>query len=472
MNKENTPQQFDSQTKNDTFFETLTVPIHNLSLSHRPANKSIDRPDRPTSILINEPVVMDMETKTITNVLLKSYEDFCRNAGLNFLEANNLKKMILANLKLTVQQKKEIYSKIYETNPYIDWEYIQKAHVNSLGDFFTCIIVCTLYIQFPEAEKYFRKEVSQDKLPLLHAILTDTIKAGLPVNIEQNLNMVVLSNLQNLAGFNVLEKYTSKIFSCPTWEKIQMLTSHMADYRFTGEQYAEALGWVLSHMKITDVFVNELQSFAMQKETISKAMEVKHIGTVKGRPRLSSKLDRSRTTLSVTIGNGNSMVAGDAADNFQNWVTRVRFPNTSSQRLQKRLYVVMCQPHIQHADVVNKITDANIAQLVLHHPVSRPDETVLTEVIQKLNIQQSPFPELTAFIRTCFRAFPQKNARELTLLKYMQLYMAAYQHNDLWKECWKAVYPLLSYQVIKDVEEFVKQNAFNQQAFIDIMHTE
>eukprot|EP00961_Rhodomonas_salina_P062154 834322-Rhodomonas_salina.1 len=61
-------------------------------------------------------------------------------------------------------------------------------------------------------------------------------------------------------------------------------------------------------------------------------------------------------------------------------------------------------------------------------------------------MQQAPFAELTLFMRSCFRAFPQKDLREMTLLKYMQLYLASYQHTDLWKSCWVSIHPLLSYQ--------------------------
>eukprot|EP00961_Rhodomonas_salina_P124218 1674352-Rhodomonas_salina.2 len=132
----------------------------------------------------------------------------------------------------------------------------------------------------------------------------------------------------------------------------------------------------------------------------------------------------------------------------------------------------MSQPHVDHAAAVTSVVDVNTCALALRCPIARPDENVLIDVIGKLNIQQTPYPELTLFMRSCFRAFPQKNLKELTLLKYMQLYMACYQHSDLWKTCWVAVYPLLSYQVIKDVEEFVKKTQFNERAFVDIMLTE
>jgi hypothetical protein len=156
----------------------------------------------------------------------------------------------------------------------------------------------------------------------------------------------------------------------------------------------------------------------------------------------------------------------------QEWITRVRFPNTISHRLKRRLYFVMSQPALNHAAVVGALTSPLIAPSVLREIIARPEERVLAEVLASLNIQQAPFPELNLFTRSCFRAFPQKDLRELTLLKYMQLYLASYQHRELWRGCWTAIHPLLSYQVIKDVEDFARATPLNEAAFTEIMLTE
>ncbi len=150
----------------------------------------------------------------------------------------------------------------------------------------------------------------------------------------------------------------------------------------------------------------------------------------------------------------------------------MRFPNTISHRLKRRLYFVMSQPALDHAAAVRALTSALIAPSVLRETIARPEDHVLADVLTGLNIQRAPFPELNTFTRSCFRAFPQRDLRELTLLKYMQLYLASYQHRELWRACWTAVYPLLSYQIIKDVEDFVRTTPLNETAFTEIMLTE
>ncbi len=39
-----------------------------------------------------------------------------------------------------------------------------------------------------------------------------------------------------------------------------------------------------------------------------------------------------------------------------------------------------------------------------------------------------------------------------------RLYVAAYQNKDIWKEVWKLIKPILSTQIIKDVENYVSLN--------------
>lgn len=61
--------------------------------------------------------------------------------------------------------------------------------------------------------------------------------------------------------------------------------------------------------------------------------------------------------------------------------------------------------------------------------------------------------------------------RILTLTQVLHLYIAAYQKKDLWKQCWKGVYPIMSTQISKDVELFVQNVPFATDPFMHIIKT-
>lgn len=409
------------------------------------------------------------EWKTAPTNLISNYHSFCRNTALNPTEEPSVIKMMLANMKSV--DHRAIFQEMFPANPFIEWEYIDGMRTNCFGDSSMCIFM-VYYLSFPEIDQDYKMQSSQKKLAYLTQFFRNVVEAGIQIPFDHVVKMLLLFNMKGVTGNHILEQYTCQILRCPTKDMITKLISFTADYRFGIDDYSQTVSWILQRCKVHPQFFNELQTFIMQKESIASAMKMKHLEMSVGRPRLMSKLSRSTEIQNVTYSTGKSAVIGEGFDSFQNWVTRVRFPNTISQRLKRRLYFTMSQPHINHTRVVKSVTTEQISGLALKEGITRPDAIVLGEVIEGLSIQRAPFPELTLFIRSCFRAFPQKDIREMTLLKYMQLYIASYQHKDLWKQCWVRVHPLLSYQVIKDVEDFVAGTPFNQEAFIDLITTD
>jgi hypothetical protein len=48
--------------------------------------------------------------------------------------------------------------------------------------------------------------------------------------------------------------------------------------------------------------------------------------------------------------------------------------------------------------------------------------------------------------------------------------VCAYQHPLVWKDVWKLLVPLLSHQVIRDVEAFTQKKRFNHEAVLAILN--
>lgn len=399
--------------------------------------------------------------------LVANFVNFCRHTAQKPRERDSVSRMLTVNLKSL--DRRAAWAELHGAEAYIDWAYVDAMTTNSMGDFGTCILMVS-FLEFPEAEAHYK---TAPPVAYLAQFRADVAASGLALALPQVLRMVLLANTMGLVGYNVLEQYTSRVLDRPTRAQISELTARMSDYRYTATEYTASLAWVLREAVVAEAFWHEVDMHFAQRESLEQAMRVKHLEVSHGRPRLVDRLAKAGNgPHSVAGKRGGSQVVGEGFDSLDNWVARVRFPNTVSQRLKRRLYVIVAQPHVDHARVVGAVTSSHIAPGVLREKISRPDERIIINVLENLNIQREPFAELTLFVRSCFRAFPQKDLRAMTLLTYMQLYMASYQHRELWKACWVAIHPLLSYQVIKDVEEFVAKTPFNEQAFIDIMLTE
>jgi hypothetical protein len=67
-------------------------------------------------------------------------------------------------------------------------------------------------------------------------------------------------------------------------------------------------------------------------------------------------------------------------------------------------------------------------------------------------------------------AFPVIQLNSLRLNDMLHLYVCAYQNTLVWKDIWKQLIPLLSHQVIRDVENFVQKKPFNYEAMLNILN--
>lgn len=102
--------------------------------------------------------------------------------------------------------------------------------------------------------------------------------------------------------------------------------------------------------------------------------------------------------------------------------------------------------------------------------VKKPDVDVLCKVISSLRIVDEPFKELHDFRAECTGAFPMSQLGIMKLNDILHMYVCAYQNPLVWKEVWKRIAPMLSHQVIRDVETFIAKNPFNFEAVLNIFN--
>ena len=88
-----------------------------------------------------------------------------------------------------------------------------------------------------------------------------------------------------------------------------------------------------------------------------------------------------------------------------------------------------------------------------------------------MKLAEEPFKELQDFRCECMNAFPVTQLNAMRLNDMLHLYVCAYQHQAVWKDIWKQLIPLLSHQVIRDVETFTQRRPFNYMAVLGILNS-
>lgn len=153
--------------------------------------------------------------------------------------------------------------------------------------------------------------------------------------------------------------------------------------------------------------------------------------------------------------------------------------------------------HFEYQNYLDEIVPKDVGRALADNPVSIPDVKSVYLGIESLAMNIRPFDELNQFRTRCFLSFASHQKRDLTLTQVLKLYVAAYQvrclymHSPahiswcavitkmcrlyqirtIWKQLWTSVYPVISPQIIRDVETFVEKTPFAIKPFLEILKT-
>ena len=79
-----------------------------------------------------------------------------------------------------------------------------------------------------------------------------------------------------------------------------------------------------------------------------------------------------------------------------------------------------------------------------------------------------PFQELVDFRASCLRALPASHLNKTPLNDIFSAYVSAYQNPTIWNECFRGVIGVISVQIVRDVDAYVKSRPFAVDAFMKI----
>jgi len=391
------------------------------------------------------------------NRAISVYEHFCNDVSLDH-NRNHIHTMVLLFQKNV--DIKNAYSRIHADPPFLDWERID--HIKNYRGYkdTTCWIQLSQFIHLKADELQWKAFATQHKI---YAHYSQSLaSAKLELSSLNAAHLFLILNITNLQAMNVVEMFFSMMFDRCVQKEALLFFSHMANVPFDKTDRTEAVVALLRDCLEVNLkqFNAEIELQKSRESKLSQIFKQKHIQATTLRPRLRSKIKQDALQ--------NSALA--TLDSFKPWCDTIRFPNVFSMSHKKRLYFTMSQTHVDFNHYIHAfVNEHDLAQIIVQYHVKSPDLDVICDAILHTRITSEPFPELHKFRNQCFHCFSVQQKTMLRLNDLLHLYIAAYQPPDIWKSVWKMIFPVLSIQIIKDVEAFVADNPINHEAVMNIV---
>jgi hypothetical protein len=379
--------------------------------------------------------------------MLQQFLDACRHVSIDPRDELAPAKLLALNLRGT--DRVWLFQTVFhdvtdERKLYVDWAKVPDMHryVNSAG-FWIQLLSKYCEVATPvSTDAVFSSATTQ----LLRTLLRRMGDAGLKTDWGHVVRVFVLMNIERVQSVHTVELYMNEAMRTPVQQNCMRLLSSMADVRYTPEEFAATMHWVIRRSLVVKTAALHADIDALQRnlDVSKQAMALRSLQTSNGRVRLRDRLAQCARISSNKAASG-SLPAFQSAANFS---------VATSRNMQLRAYMLMSQVALDKTRALGLVLPPDLVRLVADKHVLDPDVSVITDIIRRMPYARAPFPELTEFHDRCFAsiALSQKNVLTLTLI--MQLYVSCYQSAQIWQECWKSVLPVMNAQLVRDVEAF------------------
>jgi hypothetical protein len=381
------------------------------------------------------------------SLAVENFMRFCMDANIDHRQiAQSMRKYLLSYQRNLL--RKGAFTALFG-DAFMNWEYVERSPPR---------LDCAHWLEI-------FKFLDFSKVPRNKSVLQ---------NIEKNLNSLkldptltcqifLLKNMNFITSQLGVERLFCEHEVSDAYNKSLQFFAMSADAAFDLTEMTAVFCHIMQSCEVDEQELEkQIQFVNLKEEELSTSFKVKQIRMVGGRPRLRSKLANIQKKAQSV----------QDMDNFMDWSQVIGFPNVFSLHMRHRLYFLMSQTNIPdpHNHVPGITRDVYVCNSLKNASVNKPEVDTLYKVIASLRITEEPFKELHDFRCECFNAFPVTQLNSMKLNDLLHLYVCAYQHTLVWKEIWKQLVPMLSHQVIRDVETFVEKRPFNFSAVLGIMN--
>jgi hypothetical protein len=332
-----------------------------------------------------------------------------------------------------------------------------------------------------------------DVTPTIKFVFTTLQQIGAEnMSVTDALKVYLITNIKALTSLVAITAFLTDVMPATfnASDACFVFTARVADTRFSDQQYADDLAWLMLNVKVSATFEEKCLFFLDTKQTMMKWSQAEMVKQHVGRPQLRYRIgvndmgpmeqactgrlvDTPPGVTDVTHMSVPPNATPNAApasylsqlkeNSLQGWIIRARVPPAISHMSKLLGYVLMSQ--MDFADPSNAMRahfmkDPEVSSNMLTQRVYKPEASVIIEFLGLLTVNVTIFDELAAFRDECFTDFSYTDSKQLTPLKFLQLYISAYQKEDVWPHVWKNFCGVLSHQVLIAVANFKKKYVY------------
>jgi hypothetical protein len=399
--------------------------------------------------------------------ILHTYLDFTRRCNLMPTDVTaSFKRSIIASLKLADTAK--IYRALHDEGPVTGLEHFEVSPSNVYGDYSEWEKVLQPLEFDEEITKEFLYGAESSfghKLPTIKHVLDSLQQVNVSVSglsITDLLKIYLLVNLKNVSSRVAMQSFFSDKMPA-TFDAVDsafVFTGCMADVRFSPQQFTEDMCWFMRNVQVADSFQHDVAYFIHNSNILQHKNSVELVSERKaGRVRLRDRLSMN----SVLQAPVDRPVSQLEEDSLQGWALRARVPPAISHKHKLFGYVLMSQRKFadpSQALAKHFANDLEVHANMLTQCVCKPHASAIIEFIRLITAHVTPFDELIQFRDECFSDFSHTDAKDLSWQRLLQLYVAAYQHEDVWSTVWKSFCSVLSHQVLLSVGNFKRTHEY------------
>lgn len=136
------------------------------------------------------------------------------------------------------------------------------------------------------------------------------------------------------------------------------------------------------------------------------------------------------------------------------WKTQISFSVTTSLHLQKMLYFIHAQTTPASVQKYAPLYDKAVLDRAAGTMIDNVDIRIILRVIDSLRYYENNIKHLIDFRAKCLTGLNLKTRQQLDLITILKLYIACYQHESIWEECWKHVIPTMNHTTITACKSF------------------
>jgi hypothetical protein len=429
---------------------------------------------------------------------IMAYLTFAQAANLHARDVGtNFKRSILSSMKLS--NTAGVCAALGYPPPHADVLKIEERKANVYGDYTEWEKILQVLSFDEETVSDYLLSAESDfgaALPTIKLVLTTLDAVGAEsMSMSDKLKVYLLTNIKAVSGLVATTAFFADVMPAtfPAQDRAFVFTSEMADARFTQTQFMEDIAWLIAAVAVSPAFEEKCGFFMDTRESMmqwsQQQVAVLNVGRVRLRHRVPTSVagaahgHSSAGDATAPVAVPATHTAGTAAqlsqlheDSLQGWTLRARVPPAISHKSKLMGYLAMSQTVFADPSTALQTHfahDAEICANMLSQRVHKPQANVIIEFLRLLAVHVEPFAELAAFRDECFSNFSYTDSKDLSWLKYLKLYIASYQQDEVWSVVWKAFCNVMSHQVLIAVSTFRSKHPYAIDRVMDIcMRTE